>query len=55
MEESLAGRWSEGAKRMKKRYEKPELTLKKYTIREKLSTSDIGGTEEVVSEGELVS
>lgn len=33
---------------MKKRYEKPELTLKQYTIIEQLSTSDIGGTEEVV-------
>ena len=35
-------------KQAKRKYEKPEITIKAFTLSELITTSDIGGTEEIV-------
>ena len=35
-------------KQVKRTYEAPEITIKAFTLSELITTSDIGGTEEIV-------
>ena len=38
----------------KGKYETPELTIKAFTLSEQITTSDIGGTEEIVTDDDGV-
>ena len=38
----------------KGKYEKPEITIKAFTLSELITTSDIGGTEEIVTDDDVV-